>query len=223
VNPVRPAPLRRRTRPCGWFLPVVLISLALLMLSGCATTRVRMSGQVPAQPLCQGPDERISALIVWSPEWRPDQKDVLLREAAAHRGIERFFATSRCFASFRVIRQVGKRSPSDLPPPEIPALAAADPTTFDRRLVITVRELGPLVKLFASPALLEGGTEVLLQVRSLSPANGHIGADFTTHWQDGGPWVIKGVATLEDDIACALEKALRPSGEQFCPTAKVDE
>ncbi len=204
-------------------LPVFLISLILLMLSGCATPRVQLNGQVPLQPLCQGPGERLSALILWGPEWRPDQKDVPLREAAAHRGIERFFATSRCFAEGKVIRRDGRGEAGDLPSPETSALAAAKAHAADRLLVITVHELGPVVKLFSSPALLEGGTEVVLQVRSVSPADGRIDADFTTHWRDGGPWVIKGVATLEDDIACALQEALRPFGTQHCPAARVGE
>ncbi len=205
-----------------FFLTAFLISLTLLMLSGCATTRVRMSGQVPPQPLCQGPEESISALIVWSPEWRPEQKDVLMREAAAQRGIERFFTTSQCFARVRVMRRGDSGEANDLSLQEVPALTAAAGAP-DRRLVITVRELGPVVKLLSSPALLEGGTEVVLQVRSVSPADGHIGANFTTHWQDGGPWVIKGVTTLEHDITCALQEALRPSGALFCPAAKVGE
>lgn len=205
-------------------LPIFLILLALLMLSGCATTRVRMSGQVPRQPLCQGPDEHLSALILWGPEWRPDQKDILLREAAAHRGIERFFATSQCFAEVKVIRHGDSGAGIEPPPLELSALSAADAGSPDRRLVITVRELGPVVKLLSSPALLEGGTEVVLQVRSVSPADGRVVADFTTHWQDGGPWVIKGVATLKDDIACALQEALRPSGAHLgCPATKVGE
>ncbi len=199
-----------------FILPAFLISLTLLMLSGCATTRVQVSGQFPSQPLCQGPDERKSTLIIWSPEWRPDQKDVLLREAAAQRGIERFFTTSQCFARVRVIRQV-----SDLSLLEVPALTASAAGAPDRRLVNNVRELGPIVKLLSTLALFEGGTEVVLQVRFVSPADGHIDADFRTHWQNGGPWVIKGVATLEHDITCDLQEALWPSGVQFCMAAKV--
>jgi len=205
-------------------LPVFLILLILLMLSGCATTRVRMSGQVPLQPLCQGPDEHLSALIIWGPEWRPNQKDVLPREAAAHHGIERFFATSRCFTEVKVIRRDGSGEGGDLSPLEISALAAAEPTSPDRLLVITVQELGPVVKLLSSPALLEGGTEVVLRLRAVLPADDHVAADFTTRWQDGGPWAIKGVATLEGDIACALQEALRPSTARLdCPVAKVGE
>jgi hypothetical protein len=78
-------------------------------------------------------------------------------------------------------------------------------------LFITVRELGPIVKIFSSPALLEGGTDVVLEIRAVSPSTGQTSANFIAHWQNGGPWVIKGVATLEQDIASALQEALKPS------------
>jgi hypothetical protein len=190
---------------------VSLISLALLVLSGCASTRFQVTGQVAQQPLCQPPGEQASALVFWGPKWRPDQKEVPRREAAAQHGIEQFFSTSECFAKVRVIRKIGDRESIELPPAEVPGLAAtygSDPSQF---LFITVRELGPIVKIFSSLALVAGGTEVVLGIRAVSPSTGQITADFTAHWQNGGPWVIKGVATLEQDMASALREALKPS------------
>jgi hypothetical protein len=191
---------------------VSLILLALLVLSGCASTHFQVSGQVPQQPLCQRPGEQASALVFWGPNWRPNQKNVPLREATAQRGIERFFSTSECFAKVRVIRKVDDRESIDLPSVEVPALVATYASAPSHVLFITVRELGPVVKLFSPLALVEGGTDVVLQFRAVSPFTGQTTADFTTHWQNGGPWVIKGVATLEQDIACALQEALKPSG-----------
>jgi hypothetical protein len=71
---------------------VSLISLAVLVLSACASTHFQVTGQVAQQPLCQLPGEQASALVFWGPKWRPDQKNVPRREAAAQRGIERFFS-----------------------------------------------------------------------------------------------------------------------------------
>jgi hypothetical protein len=190
---------------------VSLISLAVLVLSGCASTHFQVTGQAPHPPLCQPLGQQASALVFWGPKWRPDQKEVPLREAAAQRGIEQFFSTSECFAKVRVIRKVGDRESIDLPPEEVPGLAATYESTPDQVLFITVRELGPIVKIFSSPALLEGGTDVVLEFRTVSPATGQTSANFTAHWQNGGPWVIKGVATLEQDIASALQEALKPS------------
>jgi len=132
-----------------------------------------------------------------------------MREAAAQRGIERFFATSGCFSQAQVVR--ADRPPGALSLPEIRGRAAAEPSAPSRVLLVTVRELGPIVKLLASLALVEGGTEVVLDIRSVAPARGEILADFTAHWEHGGPWVLKGVGTLEQDIGAALQAALKPA------------
>jgi hypothetical protein len=161
--------------------------------------------------VCQGPGEAVSALVVWGPRWRPDQKDVPLREAAAGRGIERFFVTSRCFSRVRVLRATPARAAGELSTPEARALAADELVPPDRVLLITVRELGPVVRLFGSPALLEGGTEVVLEIRSVAAGTGDVLAEFGSRWEHGGPWVLKGVATLERDMDAALHAALRPA------------
>lgn len=190
---------------------VSLISLTVFVLSGCASTHFQVTGQVPHQPLCQPVGEQASALVFWGPKWRPDQKEVPRREAAAQRGIEQFFSTSGCFDKVRIIRKVGDRESIELPPAEVPGLAATYASAPIHVLFITVRELGPIVKLFSSLALVEGGTDVVLEIRAVSPSTGQTTADFTAHWQNGGPWVIKGVSTLEQDIASALQEALKPS------------
>jgi len=98
-----------------------------LGLAGCASTRVETSGPAD-RPLCRA---GASALVVWEPKWRPDQEDAAEREAAAQRGIERFFIDSRCFARTEVRRQEG--SVLDV--------------FADRLVAIRVRELGTEVVL----------------------------------------------------------------------------
>jgi hypothetical protein len=190
---------------------VLRILLLVLGLSGCASTHFQITGQAPQQPLCQPSGEQVPTLVFWGPKWRPDQKNVPRREAAAQRGIEQFFSTSECFPEVRVIRKIGDREAIELPPAEVLGLAAGYANAPSQVLFITVRELGPIVKLFSSLALLEGGTDVVLEIRAVSPFTGQTTASFTAHWQNGGPWVIKGVATLEQDIASALQEALKPS------------
>jgi hypothetical protein len=147
---------------------------------------------------------------LWGPQWRPNQKNVPSREAAAQRGIEHFFAESDCFSKSHVRRIVDGRPVTTLSPAEVRVIAAYEPVVPSRVLLITVRELGPIVKLSASLAPVEGGTEVVLEIRSVTTATGEVSADFRSHWQHGGPWVLKGVATLEQDIGSALQAALKP-------------
>jgi hypothetical protein len=57
--------------------------------------------------------------------------------------------------------------------------------------VISVRELGPVVKLFGSPALLESETDVLLDLHVLDVRSGSVLASFQTHWQNSARWSSK--------------------------------
>jgi hypothetical protein len=189
---------------------VAVFVMAGAALCGCASTQFSSAGQMPEEPLCQGPNENVSALILWGTQWRPDQKEPALREAAAKRGIETFFADSRCFANVRVLQAVNDRPALDVTPEDVRALAARERLQVSRVLLITVRELGPVLKVFNSLALLEGGTEVVFDLRSLDIATGRSASDFQVHWQRGGPWVIKGVGALDADMRAALAASLRP-------------
>jgi hypothetical protein len=63
----------------------------------------------------------------------------------------------------------------------------------DRLVAIRVRELGPAVA---------------LEIKMLDARSGRMLADLRTHWQRGGPWEIKGIGTLEDDMHAALAAVL---------------
>ena len=195
--------------------PKLIVCLGLCIgLAGCASTKVETSGAVAKQPLCQASGEQLSGLVLWGPAWRADQKDVALREAAAQRGLEQFFAQSGCFSKVDVRRLAGDSSviaPSDA---QVLALAAASTLTPDRALVVKVRELGPVVRVLSSPALVEGGTEVVLEVRALNVRTGEPLANHRTHWRNGGAFVIKGVQTLEQDMGAALQAALTPAASR---------
>ena len=159
----------------------------LLLLAGCAsTTTIEVTGSrhgIP--PLCPL-DELPAMLVLWTTQWRPDQKDAAGRDAAAWQGIQRYFVRSRCKAE---IRNTGT----------IPA----DTKAFGRIVLLTVRELGPVVRI-GSPTLLEGGTEVVVDVKAINNLTGAQLADLRMHWKDGGAFVIKGVGSLAEDMAEAL-------------------
>lgn len=177
------------------------MSLGLAILAACASTTVTLT-PAPQAPVC---DSRATALVLWAPQWRPEQKDVAAREDAAASGLRSFFADSGCFARTE-LRRVSNLSPA--------TIASALATSSDQyRSVVTlaIRELGPVVKLLSSAALVEGGTEVVLQVSVRSPQlAGHERA-FTVHWRDGGPGVVKGVASLPSDLSAALRSGLQPA------------
>lgn len=139
----------------------------------------------------------LTASVVWKTSWRPDQKDVTKREAAAAQGIADFFAGSKCFPSTAVARS------------ESAEIETAVPPGSDLLLVLNVRELGPTVKLLSSLALVEGGTEVIVDIARYLPNESGPDVKFTIHWRDGGPGVIKGVQSLPADLAAALKAGLQ--------------
>ena len=184
------------------------------IVAGCATTKVETTGAAPNAPLCQASGESLSALVLWGPAWRPDQKDVPQREAAARQGIDDFLASSGCFTRYQVQRLAGSAAAVVPDRQELLVLAAAAESKADRVIVITVLELGPVLKLFGTGALVEGGTDVVLGISALDAKTGTDLADFRTHWQNGGAGVVKGTTTLPQDMSAALTAALAPGARR---------
>jgi len=174
-----------------------VLSIAAV-LAGCASTSVTVQPS-PQAPVCNATSP---ALVLWAPHWRPDQKDVAAREEAASTGLNNFLAQSGCFASTDL-----RRVPSLEASAVSAQLKRAEASRF-KVVGIEVRELGPLVKLLSSAALVEGGTEVFLRVTEHSPDSGAALRVFTVHWKNGGAGVVKGVASLPADMQAALSAAL---------------
>lgn len=185
------------SRQLGHSLSALVCSV---ILAGCASTTITLNPS-PQRPVCE---RSATALVLWAPAWRADQKDVLAREIAAEAGLKQFFNGSDCFA-----RSDLRRIP-DTGPATVSAQAASAAPQISQVVVIGVRELGPVVKLLSSAALLEGGTEVVLQVATYSSPGIIQFREFTVHWRNGGPGVVKGVAGLSDDMQAALSAGLQP-------------
>ena len=172
----------------------------LVALGGCASTTTVQLDPSPQAAVCGSATE---ALVLWVTQWRADQKDVLAREAAAGEGIGQFFERSGCFRSAAI-----QRLPQNARQSTQAAVAEAA-ARYEKVVLIAVRELGPTVRIGASLALVEGGTEVVLDVAEYSRAR-PAPRTFTVRWRSGGPGVLRGVATLPQDLQAALGAALQP-------------
>lgn len=186
------------------FLHHTTMAAACAALIGCATTTGSVAPS-PQTPVC---DSGASALILWASQWRPDQKDVPEREAAAETGLKKFLQSSGCFARFELHRL------SSMTPAVVATEMASADEQFNKVIAITLRELGPVITLLSSPALIGGGTEVVLQVAEYIPPSEVQTRAFTVHWQNGGPGVIKGVGSLPQDMQAALVVGLQPNMPQ---------
>ncbi|HMS07476.1 MAG TPA: hypothetical protein PKD73_17110 [Burkholderiaceae bacterium] len=173
---------------------------ALALLTACATQTTATLTPSPQAPLC---DPAASALVLWAPHWRADQKDVAAREDAAAAGLRAFFDRGDCFARTE-LRRVAQLPPALLP--------GAGPGAHERVIGVEVRELGPVVRLLASAALVEGGTEVVLRLARYAPATLQEQRGYAVHWRSGGPGTVRGVATLPQDMQAALQAGFWGSG-----------
>ena len=193
-GPMTPSGGASRIRCKVWRLSGPLLCAG--MLAGCAATTTVTRTPPDAAPVC-APESDAKVSVVWRTQWRPDQKDVPAREAAAAEGIRAFFAQGRCFRSATVARADGA-----------PGAAGAQADGKGLRLLLTVRELGPTVKLLSSAALVEGGTEVVFDVTVLDGSGAPARQPYSVRWADGGPGVVKGVGSLAGDMASALRVGL---------------
>jgi hypothetical protein len=181
--------------------------IALTLTMGCASTKIETTGTPLAQPLCQADKPAVSTVVYWGPQWRPDQKEPPLREAAALRGIEDFLKRADCLAITGV-----HRLPAGMPLPadeELVRLAANSTPIPDRLLLIVIRELGPRL-VIGIPVIIQGSTEAQIELRVLNAKTGESLASTQTLWQNGGTFVIKGVKTLDQDMSAALNAVLMP-------------
>jgi hypothetical protein len=190
------------------FTAVAIVTLCAALM-GCANTKVESTGTSMEAPLCRAGGEHLSVVSFWQPQWRPDQKEPALREAAAIRGMEDFFAATGCIDQFDIRRLSGPDAQARPSNVDLVQWALNVKPNVDRVVFITVHELGPKL-LVGLPVLVEGGTEVVLDIRALDARTSRPLADLNTHWQNGGTFVIKGVKTLPSDMKSALKAALMP-------------
>lgn len=202
LTPTRLCHSRGQRQTCAMHCAQVILRVALVLaVGGCASTTTISLSPSPQTPVC---DASRTALVLWRTQWRADQKDVPEREQAAAAGIARFFDTSGCFQSASVQR---------LPPLSVEQAkqtAAAAAGQSGRVVLLSVRELGPIVKLGSSIALVEGGTEAVVDVSEFVSGT-EAPRTFAVQWRSGGPGVLKGVASLPQDMQAALAAALQPA------------
>ena len=189
--------------------PALAAALGSLLLAGCASTTVQSSGTPLQQPLCRAQGSRPTTALYWEPRWRADQKEPQVREALVRRGIERFVARQGCLDIVDTQRLAGEgRDPAD--DAELLRRAGSARPAPELVLRVAVRELGPRL-VIGLPVLVEGGTEVALAVRLLRVASAEVLLDSQILWRHGGAFVVKGLGSLDADLAEALNVALQPS------------
>ena len=182
----------------------LVVALGILSLGGCASTQVTTHVVGNRPPLCQAQAIPQTALILWGTAWRADQKEAARREGMASRAIAHYFNTSSCFSKVEVLKFAAGREAVGLSDDEALKFAVSTGAQYGKVILVRVEELGPLVIIYPSPILWEGGTEVVLRVRVLNAHTSVLETDITIHWKNSGAFVLKGTQTLEQDLQAAL-------------------
>lgn len=180
---------------------------AIIVLGGCASTRIDITGSALKEPLCQVGSSPVATVIFWGTQWRPDQKEPQHREAAALKGIQDFVAQTPCLAVSDI-----RRVPSGSPVPTDQDLIRSVSTPSggpERVVLVMVHELGPHLS-FGIPVIVEGGTEAIIDVRVLQTHTFAVLASTRIEWRNGGRFIVKGVRSLDEDMRAALHAALMP-------------
>ncbi|MEK7431773.1 MAG: hypothetical protein AABZ74_01470 [Cyanobacteriota bacterium] len=175
----------------------LLFLISSFFITSCATTTVitHKIGEISYEQ-----NKKSSALILWGTAWRKDQKEVKLREEIAEKAISNFFSKTKVFSSFKILKNVDKKSAIELSDIEALNINKESEIKYDKIIFIRVEELGPLFFINLSAILFEGYTEVKLRVRSLNTNNSALEYDTYSEWKNGNPFIIKGVKTLEEDM-----------------------
>jgi hypothetical protein len=186
-------------------LATATLWLAASLLAGCASTEVQTTGAPLAHPLCRPGSPTLSLSVLWAPDWRADQKEPPLREAAALRGIEAYFKAQPCVGTLAIHRIALPPQREQLTDAQVLALAPTEAGGQgpDQLIFLVVRELGPKLTI-GIPMVIAGGTEVVLEARATDAHTATSLAHTRTHWQKGGPFYIKGVKTLDQDMQTVL-------------------
>lgn len=178
-------------------LYLVFFISSMFLLSSCASTTllVHQSGFNNFTK-----KQKSSVLVLWGTAWRKNQKEPQLREEIASKTIASFFSNSKLFSEVKVLRTVSEKSAVELSDIEALNFSKEEKTKYDKIIFLRVEELGPLFNLNLSPILFEGATEVKLRVRVLDTNTTSLDYDIYSEWKNGGPFVIKGIKTLGDDM-----------------------
>lgn len=187
-----------------------LASLCLCLSAvGCASTKVNYTGEVPTSSICQTSSESLSALVLWQTQWRSDQKDVPQRELAFQQGIQHFLTQSGCFSTYELKRLPSSKHNQNPNFAELLTQASSMKPKLNRIIVVTVSELGPVVRLLSSAALVEGATEVVFDIVATNIDDGTLIANFRMRWENGGSMILKGVESLPQDVGAAMHAAMQ--------------
>lgn len=180
----------------------LILLLMLITLSSCATTVITTHKSNQEINLhSEIISSKKSVLVLWGTAWRKDQKEPKLREEFASNTINKFFLESKLFTDVKVIKTYKEKNVINFSDTEALEINKNEYNNkYQKIIFLRVEELGPTINLYLSPILFDGSTEVKLRIRVLDTNSTFLDNDIYSEWKNGGPFVLKGIKTLEQDM-----------------------
>lgn len=137
----------------------------------------------------------------------------------AGHAIEAYFKKQSCVSTIQIVKMIEGRRAIEHSDIELLKWARSGPNPVDSLILLRVEELGPLIILYPSPILWEGGSEVSLRVRVLNVRTSSLETDTSIQWKDTGAFVLRGTGPLERNLETVLTSVFGQSQliEQFDP------
>lgn len=177
----------------------LLLLTFLFLISSCSSTNVifhKSGNDITSNSYIKNP-----ILVLWGTAWRKDQKEPKLREEIASKSIDKFFLESKLFSDIKLLKTYKDKPVINFSDVEALEVNKNEYNNkYQKIIFLRVEELGPTLNLYLSPILFDGSTEVKLRVRILDTNSTSLDSDIYSEWKNGGPFVLKGVKTLEQDM-----------------------
>ncbi|NDY91465.1 hypothetical protein [Ideonella livida] len=144
--------------------------LAAASLAGCSgpTLLQQRSGQQDS--LCAASGQDAPVLVLWGAAWPAGVQDPVAATQAAERGLRQFLAQGGCLPHADLMHQVAGRSPVTLSDLEVLRWARAQPTYYERIVLLRLEALAD-GSVGAGQPRLARGTQVQLRARVLDTAS----------------------------------------------------
>jgi hypothetical protein len=177
------------------------LSVVLCGLAACTTIDSQDEAVSGVPPLCKANSDLGFVVVAPLTHWRADQKEPKVREAIAEAAIKSSFAELSCARSME-IRSIAV---DQTLPQAFDQARHANATTL---VVVTIRELGPIVNL-SFPVLWSGWSDVAFDFKAIDLESGRSVLELSRHRQVGGAFNLRGLGPLQAEFEAALKPLLR--------------
>ena len=188
---------------------VLLLSIGVLGLEACSTTRVKDQTTIGTPPLCRTKTHSLGQVaLLPETQFREDQKEPEKRIAMAQNAIRSVFSKLPCgrVEEGKGIHKFSNWSTQN----EQEILNQLETRKIDTAIFFRIKEMTPHL-ILSIPVLWSTTRELDFDLRVVDVQTGKVHLEIQRNWNRGGPFVLKGAQALENDLEIALQNLITAS------------